>query len=252
LGLDQPIYIQYIKWMERFFHGDLGRSIITHRLVWDEIRVRYPRTIRLAIASIIIAVSIAIPAGVISATRQYSIFDNLIMGGAVFGISIPSFWMGIMFIYIFSFRLRLTPMSGIGGIEYLILPAISLGMRSVGYLARLTRSSMLEVLRQDYIRTARSKGLSERIIIYVHALQNALIPVITAIGGRFGTLLGGSLITETVFSYPGLGMLAIKAIRETDYPTVQGSLMITTFTYVLVYLIVDIIYAYIDPRVEYE
>jgi len=252
LGLDKPIYVQYINFLTRFFHGDLGRSLITRNFVWDEIRVRYPRTLELAVASIVVALTIAIPAGITSATRQNSIIDNFCMSGAVFGISIPSFWMGIMLIYIFSFRLRLTPMSGWGGIEHLILPAITLGTRSASMLARLTRSSMLEILRQDYIRTARSKGLSERIVIYKHAFKNALIPVITSLGGRFGALLGGSLITETVFAYPGIGMLTIKAINETDYPVVQGTLMITTFTFVLIYIIVDIIGAYIDPRVEYE
>lgn len=252
MGLDKPIHIQYIKFLERFFHGDLGRSIVTRKLVWDEIITRYPRTLELAFASIIIAVIIAIPAGIISATRQNTIADNICMGGAVLGISIPSFWMGIMLIYIFAFKLKIAPFSGFGGIEHLILPAITLGTRSAGSLARLTRSSMLEILRQDFVRTARSKGLSERTVLYKHALKNALLPVITSLGGRFGALLGGSLVTETVFAYPGLGMLTITAIQTTDYPVVQGALMITTFTFVLIYVIVDIIGAYIDPRVEYE
>jgi len=252
LGLDDPLHIQYYKFLVRFSKGDLGRSIINKKLVMDEIRERYPRTIQLAFASIIIAVVIAIPAGVISATRQNSIIDNLSMGTAVFGISIPSFWLGIMLIYVFAFKLRLFPLSGVGGIQHIILPAISLGIRASAMLARLTRSNMLEVLRRDYVRTARSKGLSERIVLYKHALKNAIIPVITSLGGQFGSLLGGALITETVFAYPGLGMLTIKAIGDSDYPVVQGTLLVTTFTFVLMYLIVDVIGAYIDPRVEYE
>lgn len=252
LGLDQPIYVQYLRYLGRFFRGDLGRSIVSRNPVAREILIRLPRTMKLAVASLILAVVIAIPAGVISATKQNSIIDNLIMVGSVTAISIPSFWLGIMLLYIFSFRLGLTPMSGMGGIEYLILPALSLGTRSVGSIARLTRSSMLEILRQDYIRTARSKGLSERIVIYKHALQNALMPVLTVIGLRFGTLLGGAFITETIFAWPGIGMLALKAIREYDYPVVQGTLLVVTFSYVLCNLLVDILYAYIDPRVQYE
>lgn len=252
LGLDQPLHIQYLRFLERFFNGDLGRSIITHERVWDNILVRFPRTLMLAVASIIVAVVIAIPVGVISATRQNTIIDNLCMTGAVAGVSMPSFWVGIMLIYVFSFRLGLTPMSGIGGIEHLILPTIALGMRSVGMIARLTRSSMLEVLGQDYVRTARSKGLSETIVVYKHALKNALLPIITTIGARFGGLLGGAVVTETVFGYPGLGMLLVKAAREYDYPVIQGVLMITTFSYVLLYIVIDIIYAYIDPRVKYK
>jgi peptide/nickel transport system permease protein len=252
LGLDQPLHIQYLRFLNRFLHGDLGRSIITHERVWDSILTRFPRTLVLAVASIVIAVVIAIPAGVASSTRQNSLIDNLCMTGAVLGISMPSFWIGIMLIYIFSFRLGLTPMSGIGGVEHLILPAISLGTRSIGMLARLVRSSMLEVLRQDYVRTARSKGLSNRIVVYKHALKNALIPVITAIGARFGTLLGGSVVTEVVFGYPGLGMLLVKAAKEYDFPVIQGTLLVVSFTYVLVYLAVDIIYMYIDPRVKYK
>lgn len=252
LGLDKPIHIQYIKFLERFIRGDLGRSIITHRSILNEIKIRFPRTIVLATSGILLGILIAIPAGIISATRQNSMFDNLSMAISVFGISIPSFWMGIMLIYVFSFRLRITPMSGIGGIEHLILPAISTGSRSTALLARLTRSSMLEVLRQDYIRTAHSKGLSEKIVIYKHAFKNAIIPVITALGERFGALLGGSMITETIFSYPGLGTYMIKAIKDSDYPVVQGVLMFTTLTYVLIYLVIDILSAYIDPRVQYE
>ncbi len=252
LGLDQPLYIQYLTFLERFFQGDLGRSIITHERVWEEILARFPRTIILAVAAMGLAIGIAIPAGVVSATRQYSIVDNLSMTVAIFGMSMPSFWLGVVLIYIFSFRLGLTPMSGIGGVEHLILPAITLGALSAGMLARLTRSSMLEVLRQDFVRTARSKGLSGRVVVYKHVLRNVMIPVTTTIGQRFGTLLGGSMITETVFGYPGLGSLLVRAASQYDYPVVQGVLLITTLTTVLVFLVVDILYAYIDPRVSYE
>jgi ABC-type dipeptide/oligopeptide/nickel transport system permease component len=252
LGLDQPLYIQYLRFLERFFQGDLGRSIITHVPVWDELLVRFPRTIVLSVAAMTMSIAMAIPAGVLSATKQNSMTDNLSMAAAIFGISMPSFWLGVALIYIFSYRLGLTPMSGIGGIEYLILPTITLGALSAGMLARLTRSSMLEVLRQDYVRTARSKGLSGRAVVYKHALKNAMIPVVTVIGQRFGMLLGGAMIVETVFGYPGLGSLLVIAASEKDYPVVQGVLLITTFTTVLVYLLVDILYAYIDPRVSFE
>jgi peptide/nickel transport system permease protein len=252
LGLDQPLYVQYARFLFRFFQGDLGRSIITHEQVWNEVIVRFPRTLVLAISAMAIAIGVAVPAGVLSATRQYSLTDNLSMTVSVFGISMPSFWLGIMLIYIFSFRLGLTPMSGIGGLQHVILPAVTLGAISAGMLARLTRSSTLEVLRQDYVRTARSKGLNERAVLYKHVLRNASIPTITAIGQRFGTLLGGSVVTETVFAYPGLGALLVRAATQNDYPVVQGILLVTTLVSVLVYLLVDIIYAYIDPRVTYD
>jgi len=252
LGLNEPLYVQYGKFLLRFFQGELGRSIITHELVWNDIVVRFPRTLVLAIGAMLIAVGVAVPAGILSATKQYSLTDNLSMTVSVLGISMPSFWLGIILIYIFSFRLGLTPMSGMGGVEHLVLPAITLGALSTGMIARLVRSSTLEVLRQDYVRTARSKGLPERAVLYRHVLMNASIPAITAIGQRFATLLGGSVIVETVFAYPGLGSLLVRAALQNDYPVVQGILLVTTLVTVLVYLVVDVVYAYVDPRVTYD
>jgi len=252
LGLDKPIHIQYLNFLWRLLHGDMGRSIFTKLPVIPYVLSKLPATIELAVASLLIAVSIGIITGIISAIKQNSIFDEFCRFFSLFGISMPNFWLGLILIYIFSLWLRWLPPSGSESLRNLILPAFTLGVSMTATISRLTRSSMLEVLRMNYIVTARAKGLRERIVIYKHALRNALIPVITIVGLQFSYLLGGAFIVETIFAWPGMGRLAVEAMRQRDIPVVQGVLLIGTVTFVFVNLIVDILYMYIDPRVRYE
>ncbi|MGI5836067.1 MAG: nickel ABC transporter permease [Chloroflexota bacterium] len=251
-GLDQPLHIQYGVWLGNILQGDLGRSIVTRRPVLMEIQSRLPSTIELAVAALLIAMVVGMVVGVISATRQYSILDHSTMIMALLGISVPIFWLGLMLIFLFSVQLRWFPTGGGGTLQQLVLPAITLGAASTAIVARMTRSSMLEVIRQDYVRTARSKGLVERVVLVRHALKNALIPVVTVIGLQFGYLLGGAVITETVFSRPGLGRLLVASIMSQDFPVVQGTLMLLAGSFVLVNLLVDILYGYLDPRIRYQ
>lgn len=251
-GLDKPIYIQYFGFIGRLLQGDLGISTRTRRPVLQEIWDRFPNTVELAVASMVVASLIGITAGIISATRQYSIFDNLSMLAALFGVSTPVFWLGLMLMLLFAVILDWLPATGRGTIFHLILPAITLGTASAAILARMTRSSMLEVLRQDFITTARSKGLREQIVVYKHALKNALIPVVTIMGLRFGTLLSGAVLTETVFAWPGVGRLMVDSILARDYPVVQGAVLLLAGTFVFINLFVDILYSFLDPRIRYE
>ena len=251
-GLDKPLYVQYAVWMGNVLRGNLGRSIVTRRPVIDEITSRLPSTVQLAVASLALAVVVGMAAGVISATRQYSALDHGVMVLALLGVSMPVFWLGLMLIMVFAVELRWLPTGGTGTIQQLVLPSITLGAASAAIIARMTRSSMLEVIRQDYIRTARAKGLIERVVLVRHALMNALIPVTTVVGIEFGYLLGGAVITETVFSRPGLGRLLVTSINSRDFPVVQGTLMLLAGSFVLVNLLVDILYAFLDPRIRYE
>jgi len=279
-GLDEPLYVQYGLWLGAVLRGDLGRSIITNDLVVIEIGERFPNTIELAIAAMLFAIIIGGLAGVISASKQYSITDYTVMGVALFGISMPVFWLGIMLMMIFGVFLGWLPIGGridllipyqsvtgfmvidsiitgnftaLGSIlKHLILPAVALGTIPMAIIARVTRSSMLEVLRQDFIRTERAKGLSERAVIFKHALRNAMVPVVTVIGLNFGLLLAGAILTETVFSWPGLGRLVVEAVYERDYPLVVGCILFFAIVFVVVNLITDILYTYIDPRIKYE
>lgn len=279
-GLDQPIYIQYGIWLNGVLHGDLGRSILTKELVVNEIFERFPNTIELAISAMIFAIVIGGIAGIISASKQYSITDYTVMGIALFGISMPVFWLGIMLMLIFGVILGWLPIGGridlfipfqritgfmvfdsiitgnfqalISVLKHLILPSIALGTIPMAIIARVTRSSMLEVLRQDFIRTERAKGLTERVVIYKHAVRNAMVPVVTVIGLNFGLLLAGAILTETVFSWPGLGRLVVNSVYERDYPLVVGCILIFAIVFVIVNLITDILYTYIDPRIKYE
>lgn len=252
LGLDDPIHVQYFRFLERILRGDLGRSLRTGRPVLEEVAARYPATVELAIVSIFIAILIGVPAGTISAMKRYSAVDYTCMFAALAGLCIPSFWQALLFIIIFGLWLDLLPISGRGGIEYLIMPAMVLGTSAAALIARLTRSAMLETLHQDYIKTARAKGLAEKIVIYRHALKNAMLPVITLVGLQFGALLGGAVIVETIFAWPGIGRLLIESIFARDLPVVQGVVLIFAFTFVCINLFVDILYAYIDPRIRYE
>lgn len=252
LGLDKPIGEQYVIFLRGLFTGNLGISIHTGEPIMRTIIKRLPATLELAFSAMVVALMLSIPLGVISASKQYSLLDNGSMFFALLGISMPNFWLGPLLILIFSVNLSLLPVSGRGGLQHLILPAITLGTALTAKLTRMTRSSVLEILHEDYITTARSKGLKEQIVIFKHALRNALIPVITVIGIQCGALLSGALITETVFAWPGLGRLTIIAIQKRDYPLVQGCVLFIAFSYVFVNLFTDLAYAWVDPRIRFE
>ncbi|MFA9422117.1 MAG: ABC transporter permease [Sedimentibacter sp.] len=251
LKLDEPFLIRYFDYLEGLvFEGDLGTSYTTKRPVIDEILERFPATLILAGMSALLAAVIGIVAGIISATKQYSVFDNVATGLSLVGVSMPNFWQGLMLILVFSVWLRWLPASGFSGPKYWILPVITIGTSNAATIMRMTRSSMLEVIRQDYIRTARAKGQIERIVIWKHALRNALIPIVTTIGLTFGKMLGGAVLTESIFSIAGLGKLMVDAIKLRNTPVVQGGVIFIAFALSLVNLLVDILYAYIDPRIK--
>ncbi|GGB39028.1 glutathione ABC transporter permease [Lentibacillus populi] len=259
LGLDKPVLEQYFNYLGGILHGDFGYSYQTGQTVTDAILTRFPNTLKLAIASMIVATIIGIVAGIISAIKQNSWIDVTSTTIALFGVSIPNFWLGAMLILIFSVNLQWFPVGGlnesifsISGIKQLILPAITLGTASAALIARMSRSSMLEIIQSDYIRTAKAKGVKQKSLIWVHALRNAMIPVITVIGINFGSLLGGTIITEQVFAINGIGRLMIDAIASRDFPIVQGTVLLVAAIFVTVNLIVDIIYALIDPRISYD
>ncbi len=251
-GLDQPLHIQYGRFMAGLVTGDLGTSTFSRRPVTTEIAERFPRTLTLASISLLIATILGVSAGIVSATKRNSWFDNASMLVALVGVAAPVFWMALMLQLLFSVHLRWLPATGMGSVAHLILPSITLGMASAALMARITRSSMLDVLKQDFITTARSKGLAERIVVYKHALKNALIPVVTVLGLQFGILLGGAVLTETVFAWPGVGRLLVDAILRRDYPVVQGTVMLLAFLFVIINLTVDVIYAFLDPRIHYQ
>ncbi|MEX2445159.1 MAG: nickel ABC transporter permease [Alkalispirochaeta sp.] len=251
-GLDDPIHIQYGNFMRGLVTGDLGTSTFSRRPVTTEIGERFPRTLTLASISLLIATVVGVSAGIVSATRRNSIFDNASMFAALVGVAAPVFWLALMLQLLFAVQLRWLPATGMGSVRHLILPSITLGMASAALMARITRSSMLDVLKQDYITTARSKGLAERVVIYKHALKNALIPVVTVLGLQFGILLGGAVLTETVFAWPGVGRLLVDAILRRDYPVVQGTVMLLALLFVIINLVVDVIYAFLDPRIHYQ
>lgn len=250
MGLDDPIIVQYGRYMGDLLTGDMGTSYATGKAVSSEIGQRFPNTFKLTISAIFLSVLISIPIGVVSATRQYSIFDNVGMVIALVGISMPSFWTGLILIIAFSLKLGWFPSGGMDGFKSLILPAFTLAIASTASITRTTRSSMLEVIRQDYINTAKAKGVSRSVVIRKHALKNALIPAITVIGLEFGVLLGGAVLTETVFSWPGIGRLMVESIQRKDTPMVLGCIIVFALAFSLVNLLIDILYAYIDPRIK--
>ena len=258
-GFDKPVIIQYALYLKNLARLDLGRSIDTNRPVVRALRARYPATIQLTLCGLLVAVLIALPVGILSAVKQNSLLDNVSRVLALGGISIPSFWLGLLLMLLFSLKLGWLPASGRGGplwtwdgLRHMIMPAVTLGAMASGILMRLTRSSMLEVLRADYLNTARAKGLSERVVIYGHALRNALIPVITVLGLQVGTLLGGTVVIETVFAWPGIGRYAIQGIMGKDFPVVQGAVLALALGFVVVNILVDVLYCAIDPRVTYD
>lgn len=250
LGLDQPVIVQYGKYMWNLIHGDMGQSYKTKRDVFPTLMAAFPNTAKLAFWSILVAVAIALPIGIISATRQYSMVDNVGMVAALLGVATPNFWLGLMLIILFSLNLGWLPSGGMGTWKNYIMPAITLGTGDAALITRMTRSSMLEVVRQDYIRTARAKGVPEKKVVLKHALRNALIPVVTVIGLQFGSLLGGATLTETVFAWPGVGRTIVDAIKSKDTPIVMGGIVLLTITFSVVNLLVDILYAFIDPRIK--
>jgi peptide/nickel transport system permease protein len=250
-GFDRPIHVQYAVFVTRALRGDLGRSLRYGQPVLPLVLERLPATLELALAALVVSLVVAIPAGVISAVRRNTVYDNLTMLGALFGQSMPVFWLGIMLILVFAVRFELLPTSGRGGLDHLVLPALTLGLYSTARITRLVRAGMLDVIGQDYIRTAWAKGLPDRRVIFKHALRNTLIPVVTIVGLEMGTLLGGAVITETIFAWPGLGRLAVTAIFQRDYPLVQAAVLVTALVFVVTNLLVDLLYGWLDPRIRY-
>ena len=255
LHLNDPLLKRYGRYMWDMLHGDLGLSYKNSISVWDQVIGRFPNTCVLAVAGILVALLIGIPVGIISAKKQYSLIDNVSMVFALIGVAMPNFWFGLLAVIVFSLTLGWLPSQGMGEwlvplLRSIVLPALTLGTGCAATVTRMTRSSMLEVIRQDYISTARAKGLSEKTVTYRHMLRNALIPIITATGLQFGSLLGGAMLTETIFSWPGLGRLMVDAIKSKDIPLVLGSIIFMATTFSIVNLVVDIIYAFVDPRIK--
>lgn len=252
MGLDDPLPVQYLRFLAAAVQGDLGRSIYSHEPVARLILERMPATLELAFAALFVSLVVAVPIGIVSALKRGSLIDTASMLVALFGLSMPHFWLGIMLIMLFSVELGWLPTSGRGGIEHLVMPAAALGLSLVALFARLTRSAMLEVLNQDYVRTARAKGLSETLVVGKHALKNAMIPLVTVAGMQFGFLLGGAVIIEAVFAWPGVGRLIVQAILDRDYPVVQAAVMFLAVVFVVVNLLVDMLYVWLDPNISYQ
>jgi ABC-type dipeptide/oligopeptide/nickel transport system permease component len=250
LGLDQPVLAQYGHYMLAVLHGDLGQSFRFQQPVASVVLRQYPATLELAIFALLVCAAIGIPAGAIAAQRRGTPTDRAISVVTLLGLSIPNFALGPILILVFSVLLEWLPVSGRGGISHLLLPAITLGAALAAILTRMVRASVLEELSSDYVRTARAKGLSERAVLFRHALRNAMIPIITILGLQFGTLLAGTIVTETIFSWPGIGRLAVLAIQSRDYPLLQGCILVIAFSYVLVNLLTDMVYSLVDPRVR--
>jgi peptide/nickel transport system permease protein len=260
LGLDKPIPVQYGIWLWRALHGNFGKSVYSQEDVFEMIFQRFPATLLLAFSAMFVSILIALPAGIISAVKRQKPADYAAMIFALIGISLPEFWFGIMLIMTFSLWLPWLPSMGyvspfedfFGSLKYLIMPSVALGLRMAGVVTRMTRSSMLDELGQDYVRTARSKGLNERTVVFVHALKNALIPTVTVVGLQFGTILGGTVVIEMVFSWPGLGQLLVQGILTRDYLVVQAAVLFISILFVFVNIFVDFIYTILNPRVALE
>ena len=251
-GLDQPVPVQYVRWITRVARGDFGESVRMRVPVSEILWPRYVNTFRLTILSMCIAIMAGVTIGVIASITRGSAFDTVSMVVAVSGFSIPPFWLGLILILIFAVHLGWLPAGNGDSWRHIILPSISLGIASMGLIARLTRSTMLEVLNTNYIRTARAKGLRERRILMLHALKNASIPVVTIVGMQFGVLMSGAVVTEIIFTWPGIGWLLVNGILNRDFPVVQASLLIVSVTFILVNLLVDVVYVFLDPRIRYE
>ena len=253
LGLNDPVYVRFAKYVWGVVtRGDLGTSYTNKQPVIKEIMHRFPVTLKLTLASVIVALAIALPLGVLSAVRQYSWVDNVTMAAALFFVSIPQFWFALMLLLIFSVKLQILPASGINGLASWVLPVAMIGVGNVGNLARVTRSSMLEVIRQDYIRTARAKGQKKSVVIFKHGLRNALMPVIANVGNTIGVSMGGAVVAESIFAIPGVGQYMLNAINSRDWPSVQGGIVVLAITFSIVMLLVDITYTIVDPRLKSE
>ena len=252
MGFNDPFLVQYGRFLAGALRGDFGQSIRHGEPAFGLVMERMPATFELSGAALLIALSLAIPAGILSAVRRNSVLDYISTVVALLGQSMPTFWLGIMLILLFSVHFNMLPSSGRGGWENMILPAVTLGLFTTARITRLTRSGMLEVLNQDYIRTARAKGVANPPVVWKHALKNAAIPIVTIVGIELGTLLGGSVITETIFAWPGVGRLSVQAIYNRDYPVVQAAVFTLSATFVLVNLIVDVLYTYLDPRIRLQ
>jgi peptide/nickel transport system permease protein len=252
LGLDRSLGVQYVQFLADAFRGDFGVSFRHQQDSLPLVLERLPATLELAFAALLLAVVVALPLGILAALHRGRIVDVLAMGFAVVGQATPYFWMGLMLILVVSVELAWLPTSGRGGVAYLVLPAVTLGTHFAAVLARLTRTTMLEVLTQNYMTTARAKGLGEGTVILAHALKNAAVPVVTLIALQFGTLLGGAVVTETIFAWPGVGRLAVQSIFVRDYPVVQASVFVLALTFVAINLLVDLLYGVLDPRIRHE
>lgn len=252
LGLDKPLLAQYTHYLSGVVRGNLGVSFRFQQPVLQVVLEHYPATLELAVAALIVCCGIGIPAGMLAAQRRATVTDHAVGFFTLFGLSVPNFALGPLLILIFSVQIGWFPVSGRGGISHLILPAVTLGAALAAILTRMVRTSVLEQLSSDYIRTARAKGLSERAVLFRHAFRNALIPILTILGLQFGTLLAGTIVTETIFAWPGIGRLAVEAIEARDYPLLQGCILLIAVSYVLVNLLTDVVYAFADPRVRLQ
>ena len=259
LGLDRPLHEQFVSYLGGLVRGDLGRSLRTNRDIFQELVPRYLATIELAVFALLVTVLIGVPLGIISALRPNSWLDSLVTSVGLMGVSIPSFWLGLLLMLLFGLQLGWLPPSGrpasaftLEGFRFVILPGLTLALGAAALMMRLTRSQMLEVLSEDYIRTGRAKGLRERAVILGHALRNALIPVVTVMGLQFGGLLAGTVVVETVFSFPGVGRYLIQAVNARDFPAVQSGVLFVSLTFVAVNFLIDVLYSIIDPRIRYE
>jgi peptide/nickel transport system permease protein len=251
MGFDRPLAVQYVDFMRHVVYGDFGQSLRYQQPALPLVLDRLPATGLLALAAIVVTLAVALPAGILSAQRRDTVWDVLATSGALTGQSMPVFWVGIVLILLFSLHWRLFPTSGFGGLRHLVLPAVTLGLYTMGRMTRLIRSSVLEVMHQDYVRTARAKGVSRHAVLLVHILRNAWLPILTLLGVELGTLLGGAVITETVFAWPGMGRLVVTAIYSRDYPVVQAAVFTIATIFIVLNLLVDLSYAVLDPRVRY-
>jgi peptide/nickel transport system permease protein len=251
LGLDEPLPVQYLRFLQRAAVGDLGNSLTYHQPAAIVLAEHLPATLQLSFVSLALALLVAVPLGVLSAVRRDSLWDYLGMTLAMLGQSLPAFWLGLVLMLVFAVNLHWLPTSGFGGFPFLVLPSVTLGAYMAGLFTRLVRSGLLEVLGEDYVRTARAKGLPDRAVLYGHALRNMAIPLVTVIGLQIGTLLGGAVVVETVFSWPGVGTTAVTAIGARDYALVQAVVLVVSVFFVAVNLLIDLLYAYIDPRIHY-
>lgn len=252
LGFNRPLLIQYVDFVFHAATGRFGESLHFHKAAVGLVTETAPATVMLAVIALLIALTIAIPAGIISAVKRNSWIDTITMAFALLGQSMPTFWLGLVLIIQFGVTWKWLPTNGYGTLAHLVLPALTLGIYTTARLARLTRSGMLDVLKQDYVRTAKAKGLAQRVILFKHALRNASLPIITMVGLEFGTLLGGAVVTETVFSWPGIGRLVVQAIFTRDYPLVQACVFFIALLFVCINLVVDLAYAWLDPRIHYQ